>query len=232
MFDPVYVVTLDRSPERWAWMRDSVLPVIGPSKVVRWPAIDGELLDAAALARLRREGWLAPDLKRFLGAGPEAEIACAMSHVGVLRAIADSGHGSALVLEDDVALAPPADRWSARFGAARAELPDDWDMFYLYRCLDFRHRTRSVGPHIVRPWLPLGGAAYAVTPLGARKLLEAILPLLPPDRPGFRPPGGPRRPGAGLRRQPVAHRARPFRLHHPIEPRPRPLHGRGRQRPS
>ena len=181
MFDAIYVINLDRSPERWQWMQTAILPAFAAANVIRWPAVDGSSLDARRLAEFRGDGSLAEHLSLFLRR-PEREIGCAMSHIGVLREVSVSGYASALILEDDVALAPPLELWPERLRAAFADLPAGWEIWYLYRCLDLRHPTRRLTSRTVRPWMPLGGAAYAVTPAGARKLLNAVLPIsLPID---------------------------------------------------
>ena len=173
MFDATYVINLDRSPERWAAMQ-RVLVQTGLRNVIRLPGVDGQRLEIAAL---QAEGVLSQELAGFDPACRTAEIGCGVSHAGVLGDILARGFRHALVLEDDVVpTGAPAD-WPARARAAFADLPADWDLWYLFRCLDVRPRVQRVTPRTVIPWAPQSAAAYAVSAAGARTLLAAITPL-------------------------------------------------------
>ncbi len=81
---PVYVINLDRRPDRWAAM-SAQLDRLG-IEAVRIPAIDKESL-AGDQALLR------------MGAG---HVACARSHYKAMQCLVDCGASAALVLEDDV----------------------------------------------------------------------------------------------------------------------------------
>ena len=81
---PVYVINLDRRPDRWAAM-SAQLDRLG-IEAARIPAIDKESL-AGDPALLR------------MGAG---HVACARSHYKAMQALVDCGASAALVLEDDV----------------------------------------------------------------------------------------------------------------------------------
>ena len=83
---PVYVVNLDRRPDRWAAI-SAKLDRLG-IKATRIAAVDKESL-AGDPALLR------------MGAG---HVACARSHYKAMQALVDSGAPAALVLEDDVEL--------------------------------------------------------------------------------------------------------------------------------
>ena len=176
MIAATFVINLPGSDARWQAMQ-SVLATGALPQPVRWAAVDGSGLAAAAIDALQERGMLARDLSRFDPECRVGEIGCALSHAAVLREVVRRDLPAALILEDDVLLAGDPRDWQSRFRAALAELPADWDIWYLYRCLDIRHRTVRTGRRTVRPWTPLGAAAYAVTRAGARKLLGAIEPV-------------------------------------------------------
>lgn len=176
MFDATYVISLDRSPARWASAQRETARARLPN-VVRHAGVDGAQLDASAIAALQRQGLLGDDLAAFHVTARHGEIGCALSHVGVLREIVARQWRSALILEDDIALAGDAATWSARARAAFADLPADWDLWFLYRCLDVEHRVRRLTPRTVVPYTPQGGAAYAVSARAAPRMLAALTPL-------------------------------------------------------
>ncbi len=67
--------------------------------------------------------------------------------------------------------------WRARFEAAGRDLPRDWEAWYLYRCFDIEHRVRRLSPRTVVPWVPQGGAAYALSASGAAIFHRALVPV-------------------------------------------------------
>jgi glycosyl transferase family 25 len=94
---PIYVINLDRRPDRMVRI-DRLLSGLGLD-ATRIAACDGRTAPAAMLdAVIADRGPLGP-----MGAGTRA---CTVSHVRVWRAFLASGASHALVLEDDVTLAP------------------------------------------------------------------------------------------------------------------------------
>jgi GR25 family glycosyltransferase involved in LPS biosynthesis len=173
MIANAYVINLAASTARWRDMQP-LLDVIGVTNRLRFDAFDGAAL---GLAGLRATGQLADDISGFDVKCQLGEIGCALSHRGVLAEIVRRDLPAALILEDDIALGAAAAHWPERFRRAFADLPHDWELWYLYRCFDIEHRVRRLSPRTVVPWTPQGGAAYAVTQAGARKLLAALTPL-------------------------------------------------------
>ena len=94
----VFVINLDRRPDRWAAM-SAQLDRLGIS-AERIPAVDARLL-AAQEGRGQGTNDDPPGYNLSLG-----EVACAWSHRKALRAFLDTGEHAALILEDDVELAP------------------------------------------------------------------------------------------------------------------------------
>ncbi len=176
MLAATYIINLNASRDRWKSMQ-ILLDRMGVPNRVRFEAIDGFALDADGLHMLRRNGRLSSACEGFDTRCMAGEIGCALSHAGVMADVVEKQLPSALILEDDIALDGPAALWPARFQAAFADLPPDWELWYLYRCFDIRHRIQRLTPRTVVPWTPQGGAAYAVTLAGARKLLAALTPV-------------------------------------------------------
>lgn len=125
----VFVINLDRSPERWHDL--STRAKAAGFQPVRFAAIDGQDLPAADLARLRA---LQSGSYPALGA---RELGCFLSHHALWQAHLASGKNWVLILEDDVhfsGLAPLLDHthW----------LPEDAD---LVKCEAFPEKAR-LGP--------------------------------------------------------------------------------------
>lgn len=100
---------------------------------------------------------------------------CAVSHVLLWQKISEGQSNQlTLIFEDDICLADKND-----ISSFMKELPSDLDLLYLgsgnSRGRDISHWVSS---NIVRSYNPRKGLyAYAVTPLGARKLLASCLPI-------------------------------------------------------
>ena len=95
---PVFVINLDRRPDRWAAM-SAQLDRLG-IEAARIPAVDACLL-AAQEERERGANGNTPGYNPSL-----AEVACAWSHRKALRSFLDTGEPAALILEDDIEAAP------------------------------------------------------------------------------------------------------------------------------
>ena len=94
---PVFVINLDRRPDRWEAM-SAQLDRLG-IEARRIPAVDARLL-AAQEEWERDTNGNPPEWNVDLGA-----VACAYSHRKALRAFLDTGERAALILEDDAELA-------------------------------------------------------------------------------------------------------------------------------
>jgi len=93
---PIFVINLDADESRLAAMREQL-----DALALAWErisAVDGTALSPAMLLQENRRAR-----PRRLSAG---EIGCLQSHVAVWQRIADGSESAALVLEDDVLLAP------------------------------------------------------------------------------------------------------------------------------
>ncbi len=163
-----YVINLDRSPDRWAWIeRDAARHVLTVERVT---AVDGK---AAAL-----EEWVDVDHRAFRRLHGRTilpgEYGCYRSHLRALDAVLASGDEVAIVAEDDAVLDAAA---VEKVRAVLAERPG-LDMLKLanHRVKGFvRHGglgETEFGRCIHGP--QASAACYAVTRAGARRLREAL----------------------------------------------------------
>jgi GR25 family glycosyltransferase involved in LPS biosynthesis len=184
------VINLDRHPERMArFMAYNAMPGI---EIVRLSAVDGEALDRAGLVSDR---LIASDLIYSTNS-----VACSLSHVACWRRIIEQGR-PAVVCEDDVALrrdfAEVHDAFAAVLASADAIFWSfNFDMHVAYRipgmgtCTtiyseshfhDEAHiaqfQAATARTALYRPERLWGVACYTVTPRGAAKLLERVMPL-------------------------------------------------------
>jgi glycosyl transferase family 25 len=171
---PVYVINLDRSPERLAAVEASAAR--HAIAFTRIAAVDGRTLTIA--------GHPGVDVARFetvngrsLVAG---EVGCYLSHVKALEAFLADGREIGLICEDDVDFTSETPAFMGRLAGA-----SDWDVVKL-----FNFRYRGFVPHhrLSDEWTlgrclhgPSGSSAsYAVTRNGARRLIDNLLPMIVP----------------------------------------------------
>ncbi|MEW6211686.1 MAG: glycosyltransferase family 25 protein, partial [Acidobacteriota bacterium] len=102
-------INLDTRRDRWERMT-ARFAEHGISRVIRFPAINGNHLDV-------------PSFWRY---SPGA-YGCLRSHLAVVEQARDYGRPSVLIFEDDVVLAPD---FTAKFADYVEQLPDDWDMVF------------------------------------------------------------------------------------------------------
>lgn len=168
---PVFVINLDRSTDRLALV-DAQLRQAGVP-FTRFPAVDGSRVDRDS-----------PDVARWARRfATDSMLGCALSHVYLWRHVQAAGVPAALIMEDDVQLAPD---FLARLETVLQEVPADFDVLYLgcfalcsnqpnsavsrvVRALTGRE-ARRVSEHIFTPAWPAGTHCYVVSAQGARKL--------------------------------------------------------------
>lgn len=187
---PVLVINLDRYPDRMK--RFVGYNAIDGIEIVRVTAVNGEKLDRADLVA---KNLIAPDLVYSTNS-----VACSLSHVRCWQRIIASGQ-TAVVCEDDVALRSDFAGLHARYEPelARADAifwSYNFDMHVAYRvpgmgiCSNiydeawFQDEARIAefqagrGPTaLYRPERLWGVACYSLTPRGAAKLLDRVMPL-------------------------------------------------------
>lgn len=166
---PVFLINLDRSPDRLAFM----------CQQTERAGFAFERVSAVV-------GAAVPDWLWTQFTGPheltDGEIGCYASHLVVAKHIVDRGLPCAIVLEDDAIL--DLDFMSAATAAVQAA-PDGWD--YIHLCSDFKRSVVSIaeianGRHVVQytRW-PVNTAAYIVSASGAKKWLEPRSRVRPND---------------------------------------------------
>ena len=169
---PVFVVNLERKPERRAFALNHVRSH-GFTPTV-WTAVDGRALDVFELERtgVYRDAVAHEKFSRSLS---PAEIGCSLSHVRLYEHIVERAIPITLVLEDDAML---ADGFGPKLQALIRALPSSWDLVQLiYACPDFEPIDGSVVRFRMKTGLPAASAGYLVTLLGAKKLLTEAYPI-------------------------------------------------------
>lgn len=169
---PVFVINLDRAPERLAHMRGQLERIVAPFE--RIAAVDGRRLDADAVARAT-----AHDVKaRLRPALTRAELGCFLSHAAAWQRVVDGGHAYGCIMEDDVEFASDFSYWLDRTD----QYPAGFDVLKLEAIGKHEHRRATVvGTSgrwtIGHCWFGASGAAcYIVSNSGARRLLARLLP--------------------------------------------------------
>ena len=198
---PIFVVNLDRQPNRWTGMireLDCVLDAAGKplsERVIRYSAFDAqvdpsEFLDSADVDPYYTLGdqlFVEPqphavpdafDLVRPIRM-TQAEIAIACSHIGTWKAIAESSASYALVLEDDVWFARSFGRkldqaWREMEGSDQAG--PRLDILYVsYKEARYGAPKELVSRNVFRPerglWFLSG---YVISKRGAQALLDLL----------------------------------------------------------
>lgn len=165
----VFVINLDRRPDRMAFMADQ-LRALG----LDWhrvPAHDMQSVDAARLAQ-----EVAPD-RHIRDMGPGSQC-CALTNFDIYRRIVAEDLPAALILQDDVELSADL----APFAASLDWLPPGVDLVQFEK-YGKQHSTRLMGPPVGampvagralrRLYSRTGGAAcYLITKAGAARVLD------------------------------------------------------------
>ncbi len=172
---PVFVVNLERSPHRRAF----ILPYLESLGIQPriFPAVDGRLLDRDELGRDGRydDAYAHERFSRSLSMG---EIACTLSHVELCRKIVADGLPVAVVLEDDITF---IDGVADVVRKALANAPADWELLQLYHwCKDTFPIADGVLGFNSKTCMPLGSLGYVIRQSAAKKLLETALPVCYP----------------------------------------------------
>jgi len=161
--DHVFIINMDRYPDRLEMTKRTAELLLPGVPVTRWPAAVIPDNDSA-----RALGFVHPErLCGGLGA-----VGCCMSHVRILEHMLASGLPHVLILEDDAecyAHGPDV------FAAAREELPPDWELLYVtIQATPGGPPFTRYSEHLVVPGHGLTASAYAVSASGAQKLLAAF----------------------------------------------------------
>ncbi len=172
----IYVINLDRSPERWARVSQQLRAMALPFE--RFAAVDARAFTPHQAAQLDDAGF-----RRLHGMPPlKGELGCYLSHVEVMKRFLGTSHAFALILEDDVTL---TERLPAALNGLMQH-PQRWDMV----------KMSAVHSGTPRPYLEVapgqhlavmmsrctGSSAYLINRHAAERYVASLLPMqLPYD---------------------------------------------------
>ena len=174
----IFVINLDRSPQRWKY----VLPSI---RQLEWPYSRVSGVDGSALCKEDMKDIV--DLSAytsFMGRPPEkGTVGCSLSHMKAWQAFLNSPFEYALIFEDDVSFDPSLLRQIVKEVLA---VPDKWDLVNfenLHRSLHLPLASLTQGHELVSFLTPVTHAGcYLINRTAARRLLAKALPIkLPVD---------------------------------------------------
>ena len=171
----IYVINLDRSPERWERLREQAT-LYGLS-VTRIPAIDGSTIPEGDRVDFQPRQFVYHNGRKLLA----GEYGCYRSHLLALQQFVTSGDKMAIIMEDDVEL---NERLIPRAIAAM-ECVNGARLVKLvnHRLVGFKPISETAENDIVGRCMhgPQGSAAcYIVNRKAAKKLLITLKPMLLP----------------------------------------------------
>jgi GR25 family glycosyltransferase involved in LPS biosynthesis len=176
---PVYVINLDRRPDRWQFIR-GMLMANGFHDIHRISAVDGRTLGAAKINQLvtpQGRETFKRERKRHEELGSLGAVGCYLSHVDAWGIIKQSGRPG-IVVEDDATLIPSFQQSSVFKQPDLMCKPYDLVLLGYAKLRDDEMTLREDKDAIV-PFRSMffGTHFYYITPQGARKLLEIALPM-------------------------------------------------------
>ena len=172
---PCFVVNLATATQR----REAMASLFAQQGITpRWfEAVDGRVMSAEDMAK-----HFAADIAAHVyGALNPSEIGCALSHLGIYRLMVEQGIASAVIVEDDVALASDfatlLDEQTGLSTMFGADEPVMVQLTHVRR--GYRFGARAVGNYkVVRPdggvW---GTYGYFITLAAAQRMLHGAYPV-------------------------------------------------------
>ncbi len=165
LYDKIYVISLDRTPERYAYVKNQLDKL--NLKHERFSAVDGNLITVKDVERNQNVQWnkIGPPKGYYRGATLKisyqgiykdaeffyitdkclmnaGELGCAMSHRAVWADIVKNKYEKVIVLEDDVTL---EDDFIRKLLLTMSNLPENLNVFFLD--IAIRWRNESVQTH-------------------------------------------------------------------------------------
>lgn len=165
-FSQVYVITL---PQR----KEYIQQIMEAIKVdcIYFPAILKQKINREHLISL---GLISP--QNLLN---NAQIACHLSHITILKKFLKSSARNCLIFEDDISM-PQVNK--INLPEMLSLIPSDYDIIYLGRCWDSCRRSVSLNRQIVKCHAPQCFHSYGVSREGAKKIIKYTKALIkPPD---------------------------------------------------
>ena len=169
-FDRIYVIGLERRPERWRRLKARLDELGMGVEAVRVQAVDGRKLSHALLEEHnihpRGQGR-----KLHMNMG---EVGCSLSHHGVWQDVVRHRLRRVLVLEDDSHPTAAFPERLRRLVDEAERLRPEWHFLYLHREAARPDDFEPVegAEQLVRPGFSWSGMAYALTLAGAETLIR------------------------------------------------------------
>lgn len=157
---PIFIVNLDRSPDRYQYMTDH-LNSFGLTGYKRWQASDGSKIDPSDMITAGVNKHMVHTRKG--GAG------CSMSHIQLWRYMVKHKIDWTLILEDDALLHP---QFLQLFHHYWNKLPQKVKIFYLGYCDE-----KITSDELVFEQGVICTHAYMLSWQGAKYLLDKLVPL-------------------------------------------------------
>jgi GR25 family glycosyltransferase involved in LPS biosynthesis len=111
MFNHVFCINLDRRSDRWTESYENFTRL--GINVERFSAFDCQEIQN-----------INSDWDKYA----HASIACALSHIAILKVAKSRGYKNVFIFEDDVEF---FENFNEKFEVLRKQIPENWDMFYL-----------------------------------------------------------------------------------------------------
>ena len=100
------------------------------------------------------------------------KIACYLSHVNILKNFLKSKNNTCLIFEDDIKPNNSIHNMDIILKDVFSNIPEDWDVLYLGRCLDSCAKDNKISNYLVKNIAPACTHAIAFTKKGAQKFRE------------------------------------------------------------
>ncbi len=187
LYDKIYVISLDRTPERFAYVKNQFDRL--NLKCEKFSAVDGNLITVTDAETNQIIPWRVTYLKGYrhgatLKISQQAqyedaeffykhdrytsnlgEFGCAMSHRAVWADVVKHNYKKVIILEDDVAL---KNDFLENFSQVMKNLPDDFDVFFL----DIASFLSEDMTYFVAPFFWLSKFSNTASPYHARVKLN------------------------------------------------------------
>jgi glycosyl transferase family 25 len=147
-FDKIYIITLRRATERHVHFEKEL-------EGLNYTVFYGQDKQQFDVEELKKKNIyneeLAKKHHRWNKPMPAGMIGCSWSHKLIYEEVIRNNYNRVLILEDDVVIDPAG---NTVFQKAIAELPADWELWYLgyerYETLDFGARMKKLVYHVQR----------------------------------------------------------------------------------
>lgn len=179
---PVYVINLDRRPDRWAdFSKQPTLSYF--SGIQRFSAVDGTTLDVQTDPRISlhtRQNILKKYRRSDYEINTLGAIGASLSHIGIWKAFLESDASHIVVFEDDTTV---TEKNLQMIETILPTQPAEWDM-WLLGCHAWRFKGKPIGPAVEtghKGWQSVqqftGAHAYVLSRRGAEILTADPFPI-------------------------------------------------------